>query len=73
MPIIDYEKLERRRIDQVPAGSKVKIPNDESGRMFTVGGIDRFGMHSLHRGKDNRIEVSMQPSCIAIIHEEAEK
>lgn len=66
----DYENLEHRRIDLVPVGSKVKLPGDEAGRMFTVGGVDRFDMHSLHRGKTNYIEVSAQPSHIVIVHEE---
>lgn len=66
-----YDALERRRVDQVPEGSKVKLPDDEAGRMFLVGGMDRYGFMSLYRSKSNRLEVSAQPSQLVIIHEEA--
>ena len=71
MPTIDYEKLETRRIDAVPLGSKVKLPDDPAGRMFVVGGVDKHGMISLWRGKlgNERIEVSATPSHPVVIHE----
>lgn len=69
MPVIDYEKLATRRVDTVPPGSKVKLPGDHAGRMFTVGGVDQHGMISLWRGK--RVEVSATPSHPVVIHEEA--
>ena len=72
MPVIDYEKLETRRVDGVVPGSKVKLPGDPAGRMFTVGGVDQHGMISLWRGKpgNERIEVSATPSHPVVIHEE---
>lgn len=72
MPVIDYEKLAIRRVDTVPPGSKVKLPGDHAGRMFTVGGVDKHGMISLWRGKlgNERIEVSATPSHPVVVHEE---
>lgn len=69
MPTIDYEKLETRRVDAVPLGSKVKLLGDPAGRMFVVGDVDKHGMISLWRSK--RIEVSAIPSHPVVIHEEA--
>ena len=71
MTMIEYEKLETRRVDAVPLGSKVKLPGDAAGRMFTVGSTDRYGMISLLRGKhgNERVEVSASPSHPVVIHE----
>ena len=73
MTMIEYEKLETRRVDAVPQGSKVKLPDDTTGRVFVVGHVDQHGMISLLRGKlgKERIEVSATPSHPVVIHEEA--
>ena len=71
MTMIEYEKLETRRVDAVPQGSKVKLPGDAAGRMFTVGSTDQYGMISLLRGNagKERVEVSLTPSHLVVIHE----
>jgi len=67
MPEIDYEKLEVRKVCDVDRGTKVKLPGDPAGRVFTVGYEDRYGMISLHRGPHDRIEVSAIPTHPVVI------